>query len=31
MLGYCVMDNAGDNDTALRKISHWLLTTYGVI
>ncbi len=25
------MDNAGDNDTALRKISHWLLTTYGVI
>ena len=31
MLGYCVMDNAGDNYTALRDIARWLLATYGVI
>jgi hypothetical protein len=31
MLGYCVMDNAPDNDTTLRAISQWLLTTHGVI
>ncbi len=26
LLGYCVMDNLPDNDTALREISRWLLT-----
>jgi hypothetical protein len=30
LLGYCVMDNAGDNDTTLREISRWLKATYRI-
>jgi hypothetical protein len=29
-LGYCVMDNAPDNNTALREISRWLVSTYSI-
>jgi hypothetical protein len=31
ILGYCVMDNAPDNDTALREISRYLFATKGII
>jgi hypothetical protein len=31
MLGYYIMDNAPNNNTTLRAISQWLLTTYSVI
>lgn len=30
-LGYCVMDNAPDNDTTLREVFKWLLVSEGVI
>jgi len=31
LLGYCIIDNALDNDTTLREVSRYLFATKGVI